>query len=76
MKLVAKDTKVTIKWFVWSGDVKMPYESSMRGTWGFDAKCSCGWETRTGGAVRSSVQSDVNTHKFSEHGYRYEITGN
>jgi hypothetical protein len=72
MKLYATDTKVRIKWFVYAGDEKIPYESSMRGTWGYDAECSCGWKTRTGGAIRSSVISDVRLHKTLEHGYSYK----
>jgi hypothetical protein len=72
MKLYATDTKVRIKWFVYSGDEKIPYESSMRGTWGFDAECSCGWKTKTGGAIRSSVISEVQLHKTMEHGYSYK----
>ncbi len=73
MKLRAAGEKVSIKWFVWSGDVKMPYESSMRGQWGWDATCSCGWETRTGGAVRSWVLQAVQDHKKYEHGYEYDF---
>lgn len=73
MRLKAAGEKVTIKWFVWSGDVKMPYESSMRGRWGWDATCSCGWETRTGGAVRSSVLQAVQDHKKYEHNYEYNF---
>ena len=73
VKLKAAGEKVSIKWFVWSQDVKMPYESSMRGTWGWDATCSCGWQTRTGGAVRSSVLENVRDHKRYEHGYEYDF---
>jgi len=74
VKLIATDEKIKIKWFVWSGDVKMPHESSMRGTWGWDATCSCGWETRTGGAVRSSVLQDVQKHKRFDHNYAYDFS--
>jgi hypothetical protein len=72
MKIYATDTKVRIKWFVYSGDEKIPYESSMRGTWGFDAECSCGWKTVTGGAIKSCVIDEVQSHKFSEHNYSYD----
>lgn len=71
-KLVPTDTKVTIKWFVYSGNEKIRYESTMRGTWGYDATCSCGWETKTGGAIRSSVEADVELHKTGEHNYSYK----
>ena len=53
-----------ISWFVWADGEKIPHTSGMRGTWGHDARCSCGWETRTGGAVKSYVQRLVDDHKF------------
>jgi len=63
-------TKVThrISWYVWtsghSGPAeKMRHTASMRGTWGWDAECSCGWGSHTGGATRSSVERDVWRHK-------------
>lgn len=30
--------------------------------WGWDAKCSCGWETRTGGAIQERVRESVHFH--------------
>ena len=42
---------------------KLPHTSRMRGTWGWDAECSCGWATRTGGATRRSVRFEVWLHK-------------
>jgi len=53
-----------IRWFVRAGDEMIPRQSTMRGTWGFDAKCSCGWESRTGGAVERHVRDLVNRHKW------------
>jgi hypothetical protein len=41
----------------------IPRERGMRGAWPCEAKCSCGWETHTGGAVRSYVDSLVRDHK-------------
>ena len=70
MKLVPTAEKVTIKWFVWSCDQKMPRESSMRGTWGYDAECSCGWRTNTGGATRSCIQNEIENHKRFDHDYQ------
>lgn len=59
-----------IRWYVHSGGELIPRESSMRGAWPFEAKCSCGWETRTGGAVRSYVAFLIRDHKFDvEHGF-------
>jgi hypothetical protein len=49
-----------ITWWVWGhgpqGAYKIPHSAKMRGTWGWDATCSCGWESRTGGATRGSVE--------------------
>ena len=53
-----------IRWFVWAGGQKMPRTATMRGLWGYDAECSCGWQSRTGGAVRSYVEGQVRSHKF------------
>ena len=30
----------------------------------WDASCSCGWESRSGGAIRASVARDVRKHKL------------
>lgn len=51
-------------WYVWSGGQKMRRQASMRGTWGHDVACSCGWESRTGGATRGSVESDLWDHRY------------
>ena len=53
-----------ITWFVWAGGEKIRRTASMRGQWGHDAACTCGWETKTGGATRRSVQDDVDLHKW------------
>jgi hypothetical protein len=65
-----------IRWFVYTGArnadgtaEKIRRASTMRGHWrfGYDVECSCGWETRTGGAVRSYIEHEVWSHKY-EHG--------
>lgn len=71
MKLVATDTKVTVKWFVYAGEEKIRYTSTMRGAWGYDAVCSCGYETKTGGGVRRYVLELMEDHKRFEHNYAY-----
>jgi hypothetical protein len=59
-----------VSWFVWAGDETIPHTAGMRGTWGYDAKCSCGWESGTGGAVRRFVQRAVDEHKWDvENGF-------
>lgn len=52
-----------IKWFVYAGGERIPHTSKMRGTWGYDATCSCGWDSRTGGGLRRWVADLVATHK-------------
>ncbi len=38
----------------------------MRGPWGYDVVCSCGWKTTTGGAIRAYIQKEVRRHKIEE----------
>ena len=71
MKLVATDQTVTIKWFAVLHD-----GSKMRNVKGFihnawDIQCSCGWESRTGGAIKACVQRIAEEHKWSEHNYSW-----
>ena len=61
--------KVKISWWaIPQGGERMPRQASMRGTWGWDASCSCGWDSRTGGAVFREVRRAVNEHKVVVHG--------
>jgi hypothetical protein len=73
MKLVATTEKVQIKWFAVLSD-----KSKMRNNKGFihnawDVECSCGWESRTGGAIKASVARDVDKHKLFVHNYEFVI---
>jgi hypothetical protein len=69
---MATATTHRIRWWVYGGGYGAPREklrhtATMRGHWpGYDADCSCGWESRTGGAVKSYVKQLVWEHK---HGY-------
>jgi hypothetical protein len=76
VKVIATDQKVQIKWFVWSMGEKMPRTASMRGEWGYDAVCSCGWETKTGGATYRCVLDEVISHKFADHNYSFKGASN
>lgn len=59
-----------IRHFVVVDGELFPRESTMRGSWGCEAKCSCGWWTRTGGAVLSFIRAAVKSHKFDvKHGF-------
>lgn len=62
-----------IRWYVYTGgpnNERIPRQASMRGRWpaGYDVTCSCGWESRTGGAVQSYVRQLVWEHK---HGFSW-----
>ena len=77
MKLYANDQKVSIKWFVWAGDEKLPRNASMRGAWdGWDAVCSCGWTTGNSRTVHSYTLDKVKYHKLYEHNYSYAVERN
>ena len=73
VKLVATDTKIQIKWF--AVDTNGNKFRNNRGfiSSGWDATCSCGWESRTGGAIKSYVISEVEAHKVIAHNYTYEF---
>lgn len=73
MKLVPTDTKIQIKWF--AVDINGNKSRNNRGfiSRGWDVTCSCGWESRTGGAIKASVQRDVDSHKIFVHNYTFEM---
>jgi hypothetical protein len=56
-------TEHQITWYVWAGSEKIRRTATMRGFWGYDATCSCGWETRTGGATKRCITDEVWLHK-------------
>lgn len=56
-----------VRWYVWAGGERIPHTATMRGTWGWDAECECGWKSSTGGAVRAYVKDLVWEHKFFDH---------
>jgi hypothetical protein len=55
--------KHRIAWFVYAGREKIRKTSTMRGQWGYDVECSCGWESHTGGATRGWIDQIVWEHK-------------
>jgi hypothetical protein len=58
------------RWFVYAGGngaplEKIRWQSTMRGHWpGYDAECSCGWASKTGGATKASVEDALWDHRF------------
>ena len=74
MKLVATKEKVKIQWFAVLHD-----RTKMRNTKGFihyawDVKCSCGWESKTGGAIKACVKKIADKHKWLDHDYEYQLS--
>lgn len=72
MKLVPTAEKVTIKWFYVTPDGQKYRNIKGLISWAWDATCSCGWESRSGGAIKASVQRSVDDHKSFEHNYKWE----
>jgi hypothetical protein len=64
----SRDTTHRISWFARlepcaeAPDGWLPRQASMRGSWGWDVKCSCGQQSRTGGGVQSWVKRLVYFH--------------
>lgn len=56
-----------IRWYVWAEGVRLPRTAQMRGFWGYDVECSCGWGTRSGGATRRYIENEVMVHKLIDH---------
>lgn len=58
------------RWFAYSGPygALLPLKSGQRlyGI-GYEVECSCGWKTRTGGAVKASVKEDHGRHIWDEY---------
>ena len=52
-------------WFVYAGSERIPHTATMRGQWGYDVECSCGWSTTTGGAIKRYVADELWAHRFS-----------
>jgi hypothetical protein len=53
-----------IRWFVVVDGERIPRQSSMSGKWDYDATCSCGWATHTGGALENEIRRQIADHKW------------
>lgn len=53
-----------IRRYVYAGGELIPRTSEMRGSWPNEAKCSCGWESHSGGAVETYINREVEDHKL------------
>ena len=65
------ETKHTIIWWALRYDsqenrmMRVRRESWMRdGDFGWDASCSCGWDSLEGGALASYIRKGIDNHKF------------
>jgi hypothetical protein len=66
--ITARFSKPVIKWWVvLESGMWMRHEATMRGRWGYEVTCSCGWKTATGGALKSYMQKVVAQHKSNHH---------
>lgn len=59
----------SVRWFAYSGPYgeKEPLRKGQKliGI-GYDVTCKCGWESKTGGAIKASVQRDLLAHRLDE----------
>ena len=51
-------------WWVWAGNEKIRHTAQMRGTWGYDVTCSCGWGSNFGGGLRRAVADRLDDHRL------------
>jgi hypothetical protein len=58
--------KHKITYFVYAGDQLIRHQRGMVGFKAWEANCSCGWQTRTGGAIESAIKRDVRWHKIDQ----------
>lgn len=52
-----------ISWWVYAGAERVRHTAQMRGTHNYDATCSCGWDSKTGGGLKRYVSELVQAHK-------------
>lgn len=77
--LVSPETRKAHRatWYVYAWDgqghvERLRHTSTMRGLWGHDVECSCGWQSRTGGGTRTHVEDRLWQHRLDEQYKREE----
>jgi hypothetical protein len=67
---ITRETKQAHKatWFVYVGGEKIRRVATMRGQWGYDVECSCGWKTITGGGLKRYVEDQLWMHRWEVQG--------
>lgn len=69
MTASATVTRHRIRWSIYAGGHGQPLQriprlSTTRGHWpGYDAACSCGWDSGTGGAIKRAVEDAIEDHR-------------
>jgi hypothetical protein len=71
-KIVPNKEKVKIKWIVWHGNQKEYRSKEVMWGQGYDFECSCGYESRSGGAIFTQIQKEVYEHKLYVHDYDFD----
>jgi len=57
-----------ITWWVYAAPrERIRRTAIMRGTWDYDVTCTCGWDSRTGGALERHVRDLVEDHRRDVH---------
>ena len=51
-------------WWVYAGPDRIRRTAQMRGQWGHDVTCSCGWDSRTGGGTKGYVTEALFDHRY------------
>jgi hypothetical protein len=65
--------KHKMKWFARWGGEWIARSAGMQGK-EWDVKCSCGWQTNTGGAIESNIRWAVKMHKWEvENGFWEQV---
>ena len=44
---------------------RIRHNAQMRGTWGYDVTCSCGWGSNFGGGLRRAVAERLDDHRLA-----------
>lgn len=56
-------TKHSIRWWAVIDGERVRRTSTMKDSGNWDATCSCGWDSRTGGAIMNEVDRMAQAHK-------------
>lgn len=61
-------------WYVYAGGQRIRHSRTMRGLWGYDVVCSCGWDSKTGGATRGYVTEQLWGHRWEAQDAHEDLT--